>query len=93
MVHSEETLEGARLLVEQIWDPLDLFLIHVDAKLNGTTLLETLNGMTVCGNIEFVPDLERVDVVWGDIVSFLSSLSCYARITELTRFSTRAEHG
>ncbi|GAA6019681.1 hypothetical protein JCM11491_004881 [Sporobolomyces phaffii] len=67
MVHSDETLEGARVLVEQIYDPSDLFLVHVDAKLNGTNLLETVNGMTVCDNIEFVPDSERVDVVWGDI--------------------------
>lgn len=74
MVHSEETLEGARLLVEQIYDPLDLFLVHVDAKLNGTRLFNTVNGMEVCENVEFVPDNERVDVKWGDIVSSLSSL-------------------
>ncbi|GAA5948262.1 hypothetical protein JCM3765_001341 [Sporobolomyces pararoseus] len=67
MVHSEETLEGARLLLEQIYDPLDLFLIHVDAKLNGTRLWETVNGMEVCENVEFVPHSDRVDIKWGDI--------------------------
>ncbi|GAA5823368.1 hypothetical protein JCM5353_008252 [Sporobolomyces roseus] len=67
MVHSEETLEGARLLVEQIYDPKDYFLIHADAKFGGKKYLETKKGMIVCGNVEFVPDGERVSVGWGDI--------------------------
>lgn len=80
LAHSTETLEGARLLVEQIYDPRDLFLIHVDAKLNGTRLWETVRGMKVCENIEFVPHNERVDVRWGKMVSF-----------ELVSFSIRVE--
>lgn len=82
LAHSTETLEGARLLVEQIYDPRDLFLIHVDAKLNGTRLWETVRGMKVCENIDFVPHNERVDVRWGKMVSF-ELVSCPIRVEDL----------
>jgi len=82
MVHSEETLEGARLLVEQIYDPNDYFLVHADAKFGGKKYSETKKGMTVCGNVEFVPDGERVSVGWGDIVSFLNNFSTGSNFTK-----------
>lgn len=72
MVHSEETLEGARQLVEQIYDPHDYFLIHADKKLNQTLYERYKPSLSVCGNVHFVPDDERVDIGWGDIVSSLS---------------------
>lgn len=69
MVHSPETLEGARRLVEQIYDPHDYFLIHADKKLDANLYHNYTTALSVCGNIHFVPDDERVSIGWGDIVS------------------------
>lgn len=67
MVHSQETLEGARRLVEQIYDPHDLILIHADKKLDDAVYGKYKRTLAVCGNVNFVPDDERVNIGWGDI--------------------------
>ncbi|GAA5926598.1 uncharacterized protein JCM15063_000318 [Sporobolomyces koalae] len=67
MVHSEATLEGARLLLEQIHDPHDYFLIHADKKLVSPQYERYKSTFTRCSNVEFVPDHERIPVGWGDI--------------------------
>ncbi|GAA5970652.1 hypothetical protein JCM3765_001182 [Sporobolomyces pararoseus] len=67
MVHSEATLEGARKLVEQIYDPHDLFLIHADKKMDEGLYVKYKDSLGVCGNVVFVPDDERVNIGWGDI--------------------------
>ncbi|GAA5908562.1 hypothetical protein JCM8208_002666 [Rhodotorula glutinis] len=64
MVHTKETLEGARQLVEHVWNPNDLFVVHVDAKMNDSLVARYRDSMGACGNVQFV-DEERVDVEWG----------------------------
>ncbi|GAA5942380.1 hypothetical protein JCM3775_003240 [Rhodotorula graminis] len=64
MVHTEETLEGARQLVEHLWHPDDLFVVHADAKMNDSVVERYRASMGVCGNVQLV-DEERVDVEWG----------------------------
>ncbi|GAA5850459.1 hypothetical protein JCM9279_001423 [Rhodotorula babjevae] len=64
MVHTEETLEGARQLVEHLWHPDDLFVVHADAKMNDSVVARYRDSMGVCGNVQLI-DEERVDVKWG----------------------------
>lgn len=85
MVHSPETLEGARQLIEQIYDPHDYFLIHADKKLNKTLYEQYKPSLSICGNVHFVPDEERVNIGWGDIVSYSLSLSLAPSFTRLIR--------
>ncbi|GAA5975327.1 hypothetical protein JCM21900_004090 [Sporobolomyces salmonicolor] len=66
MVHSPDTLEGARILLEQIYDPSDYFLIHADQKLNATLVDSYQTSMSACSNVEFVPASDRVKIGWGD---------------------------
>jgi len=70
MVHSEETLLGARELIQQIYDPFDYFLIHADKKLDDHEGLyeKYKTSLNKCSNIDFVPDEERIKIGWGDIV-------------------------
>ncbi|BGP43520.1 Beta-1,3-galactosyl-O-glycosyl-glycoprotein beta-1,6-N-acetylglucosaminyltransferase 3 [Rhodotorula kratochvilovae] len=64
MVHTPETLEGARQLVENVWDEDDLFVIHADQKMDDALVATYRESMGICGNVQFVTD-ERVDVKWG----------------------------
>lgn len=65
MVHTAARLEGARQLLEQIFDPSDLFVIHADAAIDIKTLETYKIAMSKCSNVQFVSEDERVRGAWG----------------------------
>ncbi|GAA6021401.1 hypothetical protein JCM11491_006696 [Sporobolomyces phaffii] len=79
MVHSEATLEGARRLIEQIYDPHDYFLVHADKKLDPGVYERYKDAISVCGNVHFVPDDERVDIGWGDVTMIDAEITMLKR--------------
>lgn len=87
MVHTAETLEGARQTVETLWDEDDLFVVHADKKMNETVVQQYRQSMTVCGNVEFVSDDDRVDVKWGKFVRWPCSPRPCLPCAELTILS------
>lgn len=91
MVHNNVTLEGARRLIEQIYDPNDLFLLHADKKMDANVYEQYRTTIEACGNIQFVPDDERVKIGWGDIVSLFSSTRFFGfrALTSSRTFSAR----
>lgn len=48
MVHTVERLEGARELVEQLYDPQDWFVIHADRQIDRASLDMYVAAMTIC---------------------------------------------
>lgn len=69
MVHSDERLEGARQIIEQIYDEHDLFIIHADLRINQSTLEIYKEVMTRCRHIEFISEEKRLKGKWASWVS------------------------
>lgn len=69
MVHTVERLEGARELVEQLYDPQDWFVIHADRQIDRASLDMYVAAMTICDNVEFVAERDRIRGQWGGWVS------------------------
>lgn len=65
MVHSEERLEGARRLIEQLYEPLDLYIIHADTQIDRKVVRRYREAMSVCGQIEFVSDEQSLRGEWA----------------------------
>lgn len=65
MVHTLARLEGARQLLEQIFDPSDLFFIHADAAIDLDSLKPYKEAMSVCDNVHFILDDQRLRGRWG----------------------------
>lgn len=64
--HHDESVISMGLLIQEIYDPADLFVVHIKQTTDSPHLAPLATAFAGCGNVVFVPDDERVESGYAD---------------------------
>jgi len=64
--HHDESIISMGLLLQELYDPADLYVIHIKQTTTSAHLAPLAAAFGACGNVVFVPDDERVESGYAD---------------------------